>query len=132
MDDRSQTLQQQQPRVRLGRVDDERTAEDGARVLVDCLWPRGLTRDRTDLDGWCKQIASSSALRNWYGHDPARFAEFGRRYRQELDDPGRVEHLQRLRELAQQRALTLLAATRHIETSEAAVLADLVGAGRTD
>jgi uncharacterized protein YeaO (DUF488 family) len=90
MDDRSQTMQQQQPRVRLGRVYDERTAEERTRVLVDRLWPRGLTRDRADLDGWCKH----------------------------------------LRELAQQRALTPLTATRHIETSEAAVLTDLLGAGR--
>jgi hypothetical protein len=82
MDDRSQTMQFQQPRVRLGRVYDERTAEDGTRVLVDRLWPRGLTKDRADLDEWCKQIAPSSALRKWYGHDPDRFAEFSRRYRQ--------------------------------------------------
>ncbi len=123
-------MQQQQPRVRLGRVYDERTAEERTRVLVERLWPRGLTRHRADLDGWCKQIAPSSALRKWYGHPPDRFAEFSRRYRQELDDPGRFEHLQHLRELAQRRALTLLTAARHIETSEAAVLADLLAAGR--
>jgi uncharacterized protein YeaO (DUF488 family) len=125
-------MQRQQPRVRLGRVYDERTAEDGTRVLVDRLWPRGLTKDRADLDEWCKQIGPSSALRKWYGHAPDRFTELSRRYRQELDDPGRVEHLQHLRELAQQRALTVLTAARHIETREAAVLADLLGAGRAD
>lgn len=63
-------------RVRVGRVHDERTPEDGARVLVDRLWPRGLSKDRSDLDEWCKQISPSSALRKWYGHDPDRFAEF--------------------------------------------------------
>jgi uncharacterized protein YeaO (DUF488 family) len=123
-------MQHQQPRVRLGRIYDKRTEEERTRVLVERLWPRGLTRDRADLDGWCKQIAPSSALRKWYGYPPDRFAEFSRRYRQELDDPGRFERLQHLRELAQQRTLTLLTATRHIETSEAAVLADLFGAGR--
>ena len=115
-----------QPRVRVGRVYDERTARDGTRVLVDRLWPRGLTKNRADLDEWCKQIAPSAALRRWYGHDPDRFTEFARRYRLELDDPERAEHLQHLRELARRQTLTLLTATRHVDTSEAAVLADLL------
>ena len=117
---------QPQPRVRVGRVYDERTARDGTRVLVDRLWPRGLTKNRADLDEWCKQIAPSAALRRWYGHDPDRFTEFARRYRLELDDPERAEHLQHLRELARRQTLTLLTATRHVDTSEAAVLADLL------
>ena len=116
------------PRVRVGRVYDERTAQDGTRVLVDRLWPRGLTTHRADLDEWCKQIAPSAPLRRWYGHDPDRFTEFARRYRLELDDPERVEHLQHLRELARRQMLTLLTATRHVYTSEAAVLADLLDA----
>ncbi|WP_433503700.1 DUF488 domain-containing protein [Pseudonocardia halophobica] len=119
------------PRVRVGRVYDARTAEDGTRVLVDRLWPRGLTRSRADLDEWCKQIAPSAALRRWYGHDPTRFAEFGRRYRSELADPERAAALQHLRELAQQRPMALLTATREVENSEAAVLADLLVAGST-
>jgi uncharacterized protein YeaO (DUF488 family) len=69
-------MQRQQPRVRLGRVCDERTAEDRIRVLVDRLRPRGLTEDRADLDERCTQIAPSSALRNWYGHNLRWFAEF--------------------------------------------------------
>lgn len=117
-----------QPHVRVGRVYDERTAQDGTRVLVDRLWPRGLTRSRADLDEWCKQIAPSTALRRWYGHDPDRFAEFGRRYRLELDRPGSAERVKHLRELAQQRPLTLLTATRHADISEAAVLAELLAA----
>jgi uncharacterized protein YeaO (DUF488 family) len=124
---------QQQAGVRLGRVYDERTAEDGTRVLVDRLWPRGLTKEQADLDEWCKQIAPSAELRKWYGHDPDRFSEFARRYRKELHDPERAEALAHLYVLAQQRTLTLLTATRHAETSEAAVLADLLDAGkRTD
>ncbi|WP_300014407.1 DUF488 family protein [Pseudonocardia sp.] len=121
-------MQRQQPRVRVGRVYDERAAADGTRVLVDRLWPRGMTKDRADIDEWCKQIAPSSALRRWYGHDPDRFAEFARRYRTELDDPERADTLEHLRELAQQRTLTLLTATRHSEASEAAVLTDLLNA----
>lgn len=121
-------MQRQQPRVRVGRVYDERAPADGARVLVDRLWPRGLTKHRADLDEWCKQIAPSAALRTWYGHDPDRFAEFAGRYRTELDDPERTEALQHLRELARQRPITLLTATRLTDTSEAAVLADLLAA----
>jgi uncharacterized protein YeaO (DUF488 family) len=117
---------QRQPRVRVGRVYDERTERDGTRVLVDRLWPRGLTKDRADLDEWCKQIAPSAALRRWYGHDPDRFTEFARRYRLELDDPERAAHLQHLRGLARRQTLTLLTATRHVDASEAAVLADLL------
>ncbi|WP_214403666.1 DUF488 domain-containing protein [Pseudonocardia lacus] len=120
-------------RVRLGRVYDGRTAQDGIRVLVDRLWPRGLTREQADLDEWCPQIAPSPALRRWYGHDPARFDEFCRRYRAELDDPGRAEALAHLRAVAQQRTSTLLTATRQPGTSHAAVLADLLDEGpRTD
>jgi uncharacterized protein YeaO (DUF488 family) len=118
------TSMQRQPRVRVGRVYDQRTTKDGTRVLVDRLWPRGLTKNQADLDEWCKQIAPSAALRSWYGHDPDRFAEFGRRYRTELGDPERAAALQHLRELAQQQPLTLLTATRHADISEAAVLAE--------
>jgi uncharacterized protein YeaO (DUF488 family) len=117
---------QPQPGVRVGRVYDERTAQDGTRVLVDRLWPRGLTKNRANLDEWCKQIAPSPALRRWYSHDPDRFTAFAHRYRLELDDPERAEHLQHLRDLARQQTLTLLTATRHVDISEAAVLADLL------
>lgn len=119
---------QHQHEVRVGRVYDGRAPADGTRVLVDRLWPRGLTKDRADLDEWCKQIAPSTALRTWYGHDADRFDEFARRYRTELDDPERADALAHLRELAQRRTLTLLSATRHTETSQAAVLTDLLNA----
>jgi uncharacterized protein YeaO (DUF488 family) len=113
-------------RVRVGRVYGERTAADGARVLVDRLWPRGLAKSRAELDEWCKQIAPSTALRTWYGHVPDRFAEFAGRYRAELDDPDRAEALQHLRERARRGPLTLLTATRRVEISAAAVLAELL------
>lgn len=114
--------------VRVGRVYQEREARDEVRVLVDRVWPRGLSKDRADLDDWCRTIAPSTALRTWYGHDPDRFAEFGRRYRRELDDPERTEALRRLRELATRRTLILLTATRRPEISQAAVLADVLNA----
>jgi uncharacterized protein YeaO (DUF488 family) len=119
-------MMQRKSRVRVGRVYDGRTAQDGTRVLVDRLWPRGLAKNQADLDEWCRQIAPSAALRTWYGHDPDRFAEFARRYRTELEGPGRAETLQHLRELAQRQTLTLLTATRRADISAAAVLVGLL------
>jgi uncharacterized protein YeaO (DUF488 family) len=113
--------------VRFGRVYEQRTPDDGVRVLVDRIWPRGLSKDKADLDEWCKHIAPSTVLRKWYGHDPDRFAEFGRRYRGELTDPLRAEALAHLRGLAKDQPVTLLSATKHAEISEAIVLADLLG-----
>jgi uncharacterized protein YeaO (DUF488 family) len=95
-------------------------------VLVDRLWPRGLSRERADLDEWRKDVAPSPALRKWYAHDPARFAEFRRRYRAELREPDRAKALEHLRSLTRRRNLTLLTATKAADISEAAVLAELL------
>jgi uncharacterized protein YeaO (DUF488 family) len=107
------------------RVYDAPEPDDGTRVLVDRIWPRGLTKDKARLDLWFKQVAPSTELRKWYSHDPERFEEFGRRYREELKDEG-AQGLKHLRELARSGTLTLLTATKHAEISDAAVLADLI------
>ncbi|MGH3274985.1 MAG: DUF488 domain-containing protein [Streptosporangiaceae bacterium] len=112
--------------VRVRRVYEEPQQEDGTRVLVDRIWPRGLTKDKAALDEWCKDVAPSGELRTWYHHDPERFEDFGRRYRAELRDPQRAEALAHLRELAKDHPVTLLTATRQSQISEAAVLADLL------
>jgi uncharacterized protein YeaO (DUF488 family) len=103
--------------------------DDRHRLLVDRLWPRGLSNERARLDQRCKAIAPSNELRKWYDHDPARYAEFARRYRAKLDDPERAAALAQLRELTVDGRLTLLTATKRSDISEAAVLADLLGAG---
>jgi uncharacterized protein YeaO (DUF488 family) len=113
-------------RVQVRRIYDEPEPSDGTRVLVDRIWPRGVSKARAALDEWCKNVAPSDELRKWYGHDPDRFEEFGRRYRQELEDPQRAEALAHLRGLAKGRQLTLLTATKRPEISEAAVLAALL------
>jgi uncharacterized protein YeaO (DUF488 family) len=113
--------------VRLRRVYEEPSPEDGTRVLVDRLWPRGLTKEKAALDEWVKDVAPSTELRRWYGHDPAKFDEFRRRYERELDGPEQAGALAGLRETAHGHTLTLLTATRDIDHSEAAVLADLLG-----
>ena len=112
--------------VQVRRVYDPAQADDGQRVLVDRLWPRGLSKQRAHLDEWCKEIAPSTELRKWYSHDPDRYAEFARRYRAELDVPERAAAFGHLRELAGHGRLTLLTATKRSDISAAAVLADML------
>lgn len=112
--------------VKVRRAYDEPAAGDGTRVLVDRIWPRGLSKEKADFDEWCKSVAPSTELRKWYAHDPERFPEFGRRYRDELDEPERAEALAHLRELAGHGPLTLITATKQADISEAAVLVELL------
>lgn len=117
------------PRLQVRRVYDPPEPGDGARVLVDRLWPRGISKDRAALDEWCKQVAPSVELRQWYAHEPDRFAEFARRYRAELDDPERAAALAHLRELARLGPLTLLTAAKRSDISEATVLVEVLTGG---
>lgn len=112
--------------IRVRRVYDDPVPGDGARVLVDRVWPRGLRKDAARLDEWAKDVAPSAGLRTWYRHDPAKFGEFRQRYVAELEQPGPREALSRLRALAAERPLTLLTATRDLDLSQAAVLAALL------
>jgi len=112
--------------VNVRRVYEDPGQADGARVLVDRVWPRGMTKEKAHLDEWCKQVAPSTELRKWYSHVPERFAEFSRRYRTELQDPQHADALAHLRDLADDRPLTLLTATKHPDISEAEVLAELL------
>jgi uncharacterized protein YeaO (DUF488 family) len=112
--------------IRVRRAYDAPSPDDGARVLVDRVWPRGLRKDAARLDDWAKDAAPSTDLRKWYGHDPAKFDEFRRRYLAELTEPGPAQALARLRVLAVAGPLTLLTATREVDISQAAVLADVL------
>lgn len=114
------------PEVRVRRVYEDVEDEDGARVLVDRIWPRGVSKDRAALAEWCKEVSPSTSLRQWYRHDPDKFGEFTRRYRAELDEPERSAALDHLRALTADRPLTLLTATKDPGISEAAVLADVM------
>ena len=114
------------PDIRVRRVYDAPEPRDGNRVLVDRVWPRGMRKDAARLDEWAKDVAPSTDLRKWYGHDPAKFAEFRRRYTAELARPEAAGALGRLRDLARQGPVTLLTATRDLDISQAAVLADLL------
>ncbi|MGW4486682.1 DUF488 domain-containing protein [Amycolatopsis sp. NPDC004368] len=113
--------------VHIARVYDPAAPGDGTRVLVDRVWPRGLAKAKAALDDWCKAVAPTTELRKWYGHDPDRFAEFTRRYRAELAEPGpAADALADLRALAAKGPLTLLTASRALDISQAAVLAQLL------
>jgi uncharacterized protein YeaO (DUF488 family) len=112
--------------VRVRRAYDRAEDEDGKRVLVDRLWPRGMKKVDAHLDEWSKDVGPSTELRKWYGHESAKFEEFSRRYLAELEDPARAEALDHLRELADGDRLTLLTATKNAEISEAAVLATIL------
>lgn len=116
------------PRVRIKRVYENPDPGDGRRVLVDRIWPRGISKERADLAEWCKQVAPSTELRKWYAHDPAKFEEFTRRYHTELDEPERAEAFDHLKQLAKDGALTLLTASKRVDISEATVLAELLNA----
>ena len=119
-------MAERQRDVRVRRVYDEPQAGDGARVLVDRVWPRGLAKERAELDEWAKDVAPSTELRKWYGHEPERYAEFRKRYQHELDDPEHKEAVKHLRDLAAKGPVTLLTATKSVEQSQAPVLAELI------
>ena len=110
--------------VELRRVYDDDAA--GYRVLVDRLWPRGLTKAEAALNEWLKDVAPSTELRRWYGHDVERFDEFARRYRTELRQPPASVALDRLGEIARTEQLTLVTATRDVEHSGARVIEQLL------
>jgi uncharacterized protein YeaO (DUF488 family) len=110
--------------VSIKRVYDEPAPSDGYRVLIDRLWPRGITKERAHLDEWARELAPSTELRRWFGHDPARFAEFRRRYSAELAE--HEEELRKLRSRAQTSDVTLLYAARDTQHNDAVVIAEVL------
>lgn len=110
--------------IRCRRIHDPASAEDGIRVLVDRIWPRGVRKADAGLDHWLRDAAPSSELRKWFAHDPARFEEFRQRYRAELS--ARPEYLQPLLDLARSGTVTLLYSARDRRYNNAVVLAELL------
>ena len=110
--------------IRIKRAYDPPDPDDGLRILIDRLWPRGMPKARLRLDSWAKHLSPSNALRKWYQHDPEKFAEFRKRYTVELKQEG--EGLVELRAAVKGRTVTLLTATKEIELSHATVLRDLL------
>ena len=116
-------------RIQYRRIYEDASPSDGVRVLVDRVWPRGMRKQDAQLDEWLRDIAPSTELRQWYGHRPDRYAEFRRRYLAELTDPQRQQAASHLRQVAGRHDLTLLTASRDVDHSQAAVLAQWLSTG---
>lgn len=112
--------------VAIKRAYDAAEPADGTRVLIDRLWPRGVSKEKAKIDLWLKDVAPSAELRTWYGHDPAKFDEFRRRYLEELArEPGK-SGIARLREMAEQGPVTLVFAAHDAAHANATVLRELL------
>ncbi len=112
--------------IKLKRAYDKPANDDGTRILVDRIWPRGLSKERAHIDLWLKDVAPSSELRKWFAHDPARFSEFRQRYQQELATGSGQDALQKLRDLAHQQPVTLIFSAHDTDHNNAVILRDLV------
>jgi uncharacterized protein YeaO (DUF488 family) len=110
--------------VKIKRAYEPSNASDGTRILVDRLWPRGLSKRKAAIDEWMKDIAPSTALRKWFGHDPGRWPQFRRRYRAEVKR--KAEQLRQLRALARQGPVTLVYSARDEAHNDAVVLRSVI------
>jgi uncharacterized protein YeaO (DUF488 family) len=110
--------------VRLQRAYDEPGQEDGHRVLVDRVWPRGRTKEHLRLDAWERELGPSTVLRKWFGHDPERWKEFQARYHQELAQPAQAQALDELAAAARVGPVTLVYGARDREHNQAQVIAE--------
>jgi uncharacterized protein YeaO (DUF488 family) len=113
--------------IRTKRIYDGYAAADGYRVLVDRLWPRGLSKEKARCDEWLRDIAPSNALRKWYDHRPERWAEFVRRFRKELARPECEAHLKRLGGLGRKGRVTLVFSSREEKLNNAEALRLIIG-----
>jgi len=112
----------------IARVYDARAADEGLRVLVDRLWPRGIRKDDPRIDAWWRDLAPSAELRTWFGHRVERLEEFAMRYREELEAPEQADLLARAREVDRAGGLTVLTATKDLAIAHTAVLAQVIDA----
>ena len=99
--------------ISVKRVYDDKSEDDGYRVFIDRLWPRGVSKEDAHFDEWLKELAPSTELRKWFDHDPERFNEFSKRYKEELED--HKEELERMRDKAKSEKITLLFAAKNEE-----------------
>jgi uncharacterized protein YeaO (DUF488 family) len=110
--------------IRLKRVYEKPAGADGRRVLVDRLWPRGLTKQEAQIDDWLKEVAPSNRLRKWFGHDPARWTEFKKRYAAELK--GHRGQAEQLAQKAKKRTITLLFGAKDVEHNNAVAFKEYI------
>src|SRR5579884_1417795 len=110
--------------IAVKRAYDAPSEKDGRRILVDRVWPRGVRKEELHLDGWYRELAPSTQLRKWFGHDPERWSEFQKRYQAELKNADAREALQELATMAKRGKVTLLFGARDEEHNQAVVLRD--------
>jgi uncharacterized protein YeaO (DUF488 family) len=110
-------------KIEIKRVYEKPAKEDGIRILVDRLWPRGLTKEKAAIDLWLKDIAPSTELRKWFGHEPAKWIEFKKRYHQELKR--NIEQVSRLKDELKKGTTTLVYGAKNVQHNEAVVLKEL-------
>ena len=121
---KSATRSRAKAAIRVKRTYEPPGSDDGLRILIDRLWPRGITKNALKLDAWVKHLSPSNALRKWYQHDPEKFADFSQRYIAELKS--QAEGLDELRDTVKGRTVTLLTATKELDLSHATVLRELL------
>lgn len=114
--------------VKIKRVYDPLSSEDGIRILIDRLWPRGIKKEEAKIDEWMKEIAPTTDLRKWFSHDPAKWPEFRKRYITELKN--KSELFERLRSEAKKGTITLLFAAKDAEHSNAVILKEVIEKGK--
>ncbi len=111
--------------LRIKRIYDSASSEDGKRILIDRLWPRGMKKEEAKIDEWVKDIAPSDQLRKWFSHDPSKYPEFKKRYIKELEK--KSDLVQRIKNEAKRETVTLLFSAKDIEHNNATVLKELLG-----
>ena len=108
--------------IRIIRVYREPTLEDGVRILIDRVWPRGISKERARVVEWRKDLAPTTSLRTWFGHEPAKWTEFRRRYRTELTRSGKMDELRKLARLSRKRTITFVYSAADEEHNQAVAL----------
>lgn len=111
-------------KIKIKRIYEDPSSNDGYRILIDRIWPRGVSKEDAKLDDWNKDIAPTAKLRKWFDHDPDKFEEFTKKYRKELD--GKKEGLEEIRRKAKDRTVTLLYGAKDTEHNQAVVLQNVL------
>ena len=114
------------PMIQIKRVYSRPGAQDGLRILVDRIWPRGFSKERVRMTEWRKELAPSTPLRKWFGHDSAKWSEFRKRYRAELKQSGQLDALKALAQLSSRKTITLVYSAADEQHNQAVVLKELL------
>jgi uncharacterized protein YeaO (DUF488 family) len=112
--------------IKIKRIYEAASQDDGRRIYIDRLWPRGMKKEEVKIDEWLKEISPSDSLRKWFGHDPSKYAEFKRRYVKELEKHSEV--LERIKKEAKKETVTLLFSAKDVEHNNATVMKELLSA----